>query len=193
MVGKEELVKIAREQGISYADATDGIFLNQFDGWNEEIIVDDAIEGFLIYLRDEFGEKWLDEVEDELIDELIKEFKESFKKRLKERAIEIAGSYFNEGYKTVALVLGVQHIHTPYKYYPKFKVLSNRRLDKKGVQAVLEDRGVEPHAWGVVANTNSWGNYWWIVLNPANYQEEINNLNVALAVLADYPELFLDD
>lgn len=188
-IRKRELKDI-KEQAQAYANIDGSELIN---GFNASSVIEEAEDGYFTYLRDEYGEGFIDEHEN-VWRELLAEFRSEFVNALKKRAKEKIEGEFKDGYKTVGLVLGVQHIHTPYKYYPTYEILSEHKLGEGGLKEVLEERGVAPHAWGVWSNYNNWGNYWFIALTPENYKEEIEgDLDVALAVLADYPELFVDE
>lgn len=153
----------------------------------QEQILDMATDGYYDFLEQEYGS-----IVSEIWDELNDCFKEELEKYLIEAARREIKFELND-YKTIALVLGIQHIHTPYKYYPSYKVLSEKILDKEGVQAVLEKNGISPHAWGVMSNINNWGNYWWLILTSDNYKESIEvDLDVALAVLSNGYEIFIN-
>jgi len=187
---KEKELKTIKEQAEAYASLDGSELIN---GFNASSVIEDAEDGYFTYLRDEYGEEFIDEHE-EVWRELLSKFRTEFAEALKKRAVEKVKKEFKDGYKTVGLVLGVQHIHTPYRYYPTYKILSEWELGEGGLKEALEEKGVAPHAWGVIANYNNWGNYWFIALTPENYKEEIEgDLDVALAALADYPELFLDE
>jgi len=158
------------------------------NGFNSSQLIEFAEEGYIDYLYDEYGKELYGELGDELLPVFSSTLKEEIISEAKKR-IEAE----LEDYKTIALVLGVQHIHVPHKYFPSFKVLSEKQLDERGVKEILEKNGVSPHAWGVMANTNQWGNYWFIVLNKENYKEMIeDDLDVAIAILRSNYDVFED-
>jgi len=187
---KEKELKTIKEQAQAYANIDGSELIN---GFNASSVIEDAEDGYFTYLRDEYGEEFIDENED-VWKELLSEFRMEFAEALKKRAKETVEREFKKGYKTVGLVLGVQHITTPYNYYPSHQILSEFELGKDDMKEVLEENGVPPHAWGVEANYNSWANYWFIPLTRENYKEKIEgDLDVALAVLSKYPEYIFDE
>lgn len=55
------------------------------------------------------------------------------------------------------IIYGIEHVTTPFNYPPKYVIFSES-TDEGNVR-MLEDFGIEPHAYGVAANFDQWGNY----------------------------------
>jgi hypothetical protein len=153
-------------------------------------------EEFLVSLEDAFYYGYLEyskerEEEGEDFEKLWNEVKEEVLENVKNIAIKEIEDELRD-YKSIALFLGVQHVNTPYKYYPAYKLLSEEEIkDNKDAFEKLSEF-VEPHAWGVFAYYDNWGNYWAIVINEENYKELIEDMDIAFAVLKrDYVEFTL--
>ncbi len=160
-------------------------------GFNSVSVVSAAKDKYLTELRNGYGEWFVDKHKD-IVQELLSAFSAEFEKALKKRAIWGVEEEFRD-WNTVGFALRVQRVTTPHNFIPKYKILSDWRLKKDELREIIETEwknGVErvaPHASKVIANYN-WGNYWFIALTRENYKKEIESeLNVALAVLANYP------
>ncbi|WP_457628465.1 hypothetical protein [Persephonella sp.] len=100
---------------------------------------------------------------------------------LKKQVLE---RYFDEGVEAIGYAIGVQHIHTPYRYHLEYLVEFDRAdVDEDDVKEALEKAGIQPHAWGIAANYNGWGNYWFGVLTRKQLLEEDVDMDL-LTVLA---------
>ncbi len=170
---------------------------SNYEKFNYQEIIDLYEDSYYYFLESEYG-KVIDDIDDTddewFIDELLANFVNKFEANLIKKAIDKIEDFFSEGYQTIGLILGVQHITIPYNYYPSYKVLSKKLLTEEGLKELLEKNEVPPHAWGILSSYDNWGNYWFIILNKSNYKNMIeDDLDVALAVLSQYPETVYDD
>ena len=118
------------------------------------------------------------EVKEEVLEDVLQNIKDMAIKEIEDEL---------KDYKSIALFLGIQHLHTPYKYYPLYKLLSEEKIkDKKDAFKKLSEFVEE------FADENR-AECWIIVINEENYEELIEgDVEIAIAVLRrDYKEFTL--
>lgn len=199
----EEKVKKDFVEGLTnYAyELITGDFASEYVCYEEflESLEDAFYYGYLEYLKSkEIEEKGEDFDEEEFYENFKKSWNEVKEEVLEDVLQNVKNIAIKEiedelrDYKSMALFLGVQHVNTPYRYYPEYKLLSKEEIkDYKDAFEKLSEF-VKPHAWGVYYD--NWGNYWAIVINKENYKELIEDIDIdiAIAVLKrDYVEFTL--
>jgi len=97
-------------------------------------------------------------------------------------------SFFDDGVEAIGYAIGVQH--NKHHYHLEYVVEFDRAdVDKEDVKEALEEEGITPHAWGVVANYDDWANYWFGVLTReqlTNGEEIDPDLLTVLATQSNY-------
>jgi hypothetical protein len=118
------------------------------------------------------------EVEDEekvkeLYEKLLPDFLRGVSDGLKEKIRQEIEEDLREGNGAVTYVFGVQHVNLPHKYYHEYTVYG---ADTEGsAKEILEENGILPHAWGIAANYDNWGNYWWVSVTNENLEEVLED------------------
>ena len=150
--------------------------------------LDEVDDSYYYFLTEEYT----DEIGGQIYEKLKDEYLSAVEKALKSKAKKTVEMWLDD-YETVAYALGTSFVHTPYTYTPVYQVLSEEKIDETGVKELLEEAGIPPHAFGITANYDNWGNYWWLVLNKDNYKEKIDeDIDVAVAVLSGGYEVISD-